>query len=913
MTFQLQILHASDFEAGIPALTDAVNFSTVINALKDDYANTLTLSSGDNYLPGPFFSASSDPSLATAIGAAGVGRADIAILNGLGIQASVFGNHEFDLGTSTIQSLIVPSGNYAGAKFPYLSTNLDFSRDSNLASRVVPSGQDFTTITASNSGRISKSAVITVNGEQIGIIGATTPTLPSISSPGAGVAVTPVSFGANPTAAELDALAAIIQQEVDAISATGINKIVLLAHMQQLDIERALATRLRNVDVIIAGGSHTLLSDSTDRLRPGDTAPSAIAYPIVETNPTTGEQTLVVNTAANYRYVGRLVAQFDENGRILPESLDSAVNGAYATDSDSVSALTATNLANGVTATPDSSVVAITDALRNVIVSKDSNIFSKSDVFLNGTRDDVRTQETNLGNLTADANLAIAQQIDPTVTISLKNGGGIRDNIGTVSAAPGAIDPSQVQKLPTAANPLANKEAGDLSQLDVENSLRFNNALSLVTLSATQLKEIFEHAVAGTAPGRTPGQFPQVSGISFGFDATRTARTATIPGDRIRSLAITDEQGNFVDTVVQNGQIVGDPTRTFRVVTLGFLADGGDGYPFQSFAASLNRQDLLTSTSRTGNATFAADGSEQDAFAEYLTTLSTVTTADTTPDQDARIRNLSVALNGLGGQKIFSMTEGEGNRAIADFGGVGQGITPDAGTIAETDTLRFRGAGLSASNLLLNQTGNDLVITFEGIADTQVTLSNFKLEDLDNLRQSTGASADLGNIIFEQQSSVQDSFDVFNPDWSFEQIFNRNSVTFLNNLDNSIRGFDDSNDVINGLAGNDVMLGLSGDDLLRGGDGNDLLNGGLGSDRLIGGAGQDRFVLAADSGSDAIADFEVGVDRLALSGGLRFDQLAIAQGSGGTLISLTSSGQLLASLTGIQASSVTASSFTPFA
>ncbi|MBF2020640.1 MAG: endonuclease/exonuclease/phosphatase family protein [Hydrococcus sp. C42_A2020_068] len=75
--FTLQLLHGSDFEAGIEALDDAPRFSAVINGLRDDYKNTLVLSSGDNYIPSPFLFAASDPSLAnTPVGAAGIGRAD---------------------------------------------------------------------------------------------------------------------------------------------------------------------------------------------------------------------------------------------------------------------------------------------------------------------------------------------------------------------------------------------------------------------------------------------------------------------------------------------------------------------------------------------------------------------------------------------------------------------------------------------------------------------------------------------------------------------------------------------------------------------------------------------------------------------------------------------------------------------
>jgi hypothetical protein len=45
-------------------------------------------------------------------------------------------------------------------------------------------------------------------------------------------------------------------------------------------------------------------------------------------------------------------------------------------------------------------------------------------------------------------------------------------------------------------------------------------------------------------------------------------------------------------------------------------------------------------------------------------------------------------------------------------------------------------------------------------------------------------------------------------------VFNQNSVTFLNDLDNHTSGLDKSNDVINGQGGNDYLEGLSGDDVL---------------------------------------------------------------------------------------------------
>jgi 2',3'-cyclic-nucleotide 2'-phosphodiesterase (5'-nucleotidase family) len=696
--FQLQILHASDFEAGIPALDDAVRFSAVINKLKTapglpstTAANTLILSSGDNYIPGAFLNASSDRNLDNVGGLLVtpttnnaqpvIGRGDIGILNAIGIQASALGNHEFDLGVRQVRDIIRTGSGNPGTNFPYLSTNLNFQPEitaGNLGSSDLASNQ--TTAEANTiKGKLAKSTVITVAGadgilgnaddQKIGIVGATTPTLANISSSGA-IGITPT----NPV--DYVALAAEIQGTVDILKGQGINKIVLLSHMQQLNIERdELAPRLKDVDIIIAGGSHTLLSDANDVLRAGDTSKGD--YPIVKTG-ADGNPVLVVNTDANYKYVGRLVVEFDANGVLAKDpldntkvKLDSAINGAYATDEAGVDRVYGSDVNPRDVA--NANVVAITDGLRNIISSKDNSIIGKSSVFLNGTRNDVRTQETNFGNLTADANLALGKQIDPTVVISLKNGGGIRDNIGVVSAAPGATNSNDVIKLPTQPNPLApNKAEGDISQLDLENSLRFNNGLTLITVTAQQLRWIMEHAVAGTAPGTTPGQFPQVAGLSFSFDPTKTAiafsnttGAVTTEGQRIRNLVVLNEDGSLKDTIVKDGLLVGDSNRTFRMITLNFLAGtanttlGGDSYPFPKFvkdnATLANRIDLTGETVdvngngkvdsavnlAAGKFTFAATGSEQDAFAEYLGTGISYQTADTTASQDSRIQNLS--------------------------------------------------------------------------------------------------------------------------------------------------------------------------------------------------------------------------------------------------------------------------------
>lgn len=250
-------------------------------------------------------------------------------------------------------------------------------------------------------------------------------------------------------------------------------------------------------------------------------------------------------------------------------------------------------------------------------------------------------------------------------------------------------------------------------------------------------------------------------------------------------------------------------------------------------------------------------------------------------------------LSGGGGNDIFVYNFGYnldyGIDTITDFSGVGKGSKPSAAVIAEADTLKFQGDRLTARNLLLTQNASNLEVSFEGVENSpKVILQNFALENLDNLSKDTGANADLGNILFYGQSSIEDSFDVFDANSTQSTIFNKNTVTFLNDRNNNINGFENSNDVINGQGGNDRINGKSGYDLLRGGAGNDTLIGGADNDSLIGGSGNDILIggagydmLTGGSGNDqfiyqtlndydfgfpdTISDFNQSEDKLILT------------------------------------------------
>jgi len=637
--FTLQLLHLSDADGSdSTALKSVANMSGLIAKFRAEYPQqTLTVSSGDNFIPGPRYNAAYDPSLASLLGRANVGRADIAFLNAMGIQASAIGNHDLDGGTKEFADLIKPEGlatdatRWVGAAFPYLSYNVDFSKDSQTSPLAVANGGN----AADQAGKLSGWTQVTVGRETVGVIAAGSPVFATITNPG-GLQFAPVLNGSE---VDVSALAAVIQKGVDEMTAAGINKVVLLAHMQSLAVEKALATRLKNVDIIVAGGSNTLLSDANDVLRTGDK--SAGTYPFLTVD-AAGQPTVVVNVDADYKYLGRFMAPFDAKGVLVPERFNDRLSGAWATSESDDSA-------GGVSA---SAVVSqIRDAIQAVLKAKDGAVFGSTSVFLEGRRAAVRNEETNFGNLTADANLWYAQLLDPTVQIALKNGGGIRAEIGEVLLQAGST--SALTLSPPKGNPEVNRQTGEVSQLAIETALKFNNKLWTFDVTAAQLKSLLEHGVASLG---SQGRFPQVGGMSFSYDPSKTAQVltnfaVTTAGERIRSLKVGS------DVVVSNGLLVGDPLRTFRMVTLNFLArgstddiGGGDGYPFPATADFVNLVKLdesLTPSTAGGEASTATAvlGSEQDAFMKYMKSRfgsTAFAAADTAAAQDTRIQNTAL-------------------------------------------------------------------------------------------------------------------------------------------------------------------------------------------------------------------------------------------------------------------------------
>jgi len=641
--YTLQILHFYG-ESGTLGIETAPIMGAMIDHFRSATANTLLLGEGDTWIPGPWLVAGADPSLSAVpgIGSTALARPDIAIFNAFGVDASALGNHEFDLGSAVVSGAIGASGSWVGAQFPFITSNLDFSADSALrgladATLGGTATNNFAGKEASSiKGKIAPYSVVTVNGEKIGIVGSTTFELLSKTSPNGTV---PKDDG-NPATDDLQEVAALLQASVDALRATGVNKIVMVDQLDSLERNKLLAPMVSGIDVMVAGGGHERMGDANDvavAFNGHDADFIADSFPIMATDKD-GNPTLIVTTDTEFTYLGRLQVEFDAAGILNTAALDDVINGAYASSEAILQSVTGSSQSAAeivAASATGAKVQAIVDAIDTVITVKDGNKFGFSNVYLEGDRVFGRAQEVNLGNLTADANAFKAlTALGGGTMVSLKNGGGLRASIGSVEA-----DGDKV------ANPLTAN--GNVSQLDVENALRFDNRLMVFDTTPQGLLNIMNFG-AGLAPGN--GGFPQVGGLRFSYDPDLAA------GSRVQDIALYDQDGNFIQVIVNDGVVDANAPATIPVVILNFTANGGDGYPIK--ANGENFRYLLTdgtlsapvdeSLDFTAVANVPANAlGEQKALQDFM--LANHGTPETAYDQaetpaalDLRIQNLNV-------------------------------------------------------------------------------------------------------------------------------------------------------------------------------------------------------------------------------------------------------------------------------
>ncbi len=517
-SFRLTILHNNDAESqllhagrGREDFGGAARFAALVAKLREEARDggggVVALSAGDSYLAGPEISASLESPDTPFY--------DVMALELIGYDAIALGNHEFDFGPEVLADAI---GAFS-TPVPFLSANLDFSGEPRLAALAAD-------------GRIAASVILTVGGERVGVVGATTPGLPYISSP-RNVRVD-------------DDVAGRVQQEIDALAAAGVNKIILLSHLHGIAGDLALVAQLRGVDIVVAGGGSELLANEGDLLVPGDEDSRYGPYPLLAES-AGGSAVPVVSVPGRYLYVGRLTVEFDANGNVT--AIDPASGPVRVAGGAQPDAVASHPEVQERVVAP---VAAHVSALARQVVAV-------TEAPLDGRREAVRTRETNQGNLMADAVLWQARALAadfgaPAPHVAIQNGGGIR-NDGMIAAGP-------------------------VYALDVYGMAPFPNFITIVPdIGAAQFKEILENAVSQAE--HRDGRFPQIAGFTFVWDANGTSQAldedgrVVTPGTRVRSAQLAD--GTWL---VRDGAAVAG-AGPVHIATLDFIARGGDEYPYR--------------------------------------------------------------------------------------------------------------------------------------------------------------------------------------------------------------------------------------------------------------------------------------------------------------------------------------------
>lgn len=197
------------------------------------------------------------------------------------------------------------------------------------------------------------------------------------------------------------------------------------------------------------------------------------------------------------------------------------------------------------------SMDAFVKSFNDIVKEAYAGTFATTTSLLDGTRGNVRTRETNLGDFSADAYKYTAEtyvadnELDMVIDGAIQNGGGIRDTIA----------------------------AGEISMDTLYKVFPFGNTVSIVTLKGSELLEALE-ASCFACPNELGG-FPQVSGIQFTIDTSVPyAQGAFYPDSTYYAPAA---PGSRV-TITSVGGKAFDPNATYNIAVNNFMADGGDTY-----------------------------------------------------------------------------------------------------------------------------------------------------------------------------------------------------------------------------------------------------------------------------------------------------------------------------------------------
>lgn len=311
-----------------------------------------------------------------------------------------------------------------------------------------------------------------IDGVKVGIFGLSTPETAYKTSPSN---VTGLTF-ANP----IETAKKIVDEIKDETDV-----IIGLVHLgldggSEFTSEK-LANEVDGIDVLIDGHSHTLLE-----------------------NGLLVNDTLIAQTSEHDKNVGKVTIEVT-NGKVVNKTAE-LINVSTTADVEK-----------------DPEVTKIIDEINAENEAVFAQVVAKTDIYLDGVRANVRTKETNLGNLSADAVRKAAG-----ADIGFVNGGNIRTDI----------------------------QPGDITYGKLAELFPFGNTVQVKKITGEDLLKVLEISVQ--AYPETQGGFMQVSGMSFEFDPSKPA------GSRVVGVKVGESQ---LDT-----------TKEYTVAINDFLGIGGDGY-----------------------------------------------------------------------------------------------------------------------------------------------------------------------------------------------------------------------------------------------------------------------------------------------------------------------------------------------
>lgn len=304
------------------------------------------------------------------------------------------------------------------------------------------------------------------------------------------------------------------QTQVEKLKAEGCDYIIALTHLG-VDEESAgrrsteLAEAVTGIDLIVDGHSHTAMDGGQ---MVGDT--------------------MIVSTGSYLENVGTVIVDKvtgEETAKLISAADYAANYGMY-----------------------DETLAAMVAADQAEVDEYYAGVFATTEVDLNGEKDPgVRTEETNLGDFTADAYLyagrkyAEEQNLDISVDVAISNGGGIR----------------------------ASVPKGEISMNTLYTVFPYGNTLALVTITGEQLLEVLEASTFSTPTAI--GGFPQIAGAEFTVNtAVEYVNGAQYPDSTYYAPA---NPGSRV-TITSIGGKAFDPKANYTVVVNSFQAEGGDTY-----------------------------------------------------------------------------------------------------------------------------------------------------------------------------------------------------------------------------------------------------------------------------------------------------------------------------------------------